>query len=146
MSALVVDFDAPLPGRLYWDASFLVHATYPAGRYHRECYELLDRLSDADDTASYISTLALDEVVFALIQLKVVEEYSERGFWDIYRPRSEDRGLDGVLLKSAPFDKLRGPWLANGGCGAKPVFRTFSGRMDAETRFGGLGIRCRLCL
>jgi hypothetical protein len=38
MSALISDFDAPLPGPLYWDASFLVHATYPAGRYYRECY------------------------------------------------------------------------------------------------------------
>jgi len=85
MAALVVDFDAPLPGRLYWDASFLVHAIYPAGRHHRECYEFLDRLSDAEDTVSYVSTLALDEAVFALIQLKVAEEYPERGFWDIYR-------------------------------------------------------------
>jgi predicted nucleic acid-binding protein len=85
MAALTFNFDAPLPRRLYWDASFLVHATYPAGRYHRECYEFLDRLSDASDTFSYVSTLALDEVVFTLIQLKVVEDHPERGFWDIYR-------------------------------------------------------------
>lgn len=85
MTALTFDFDAPLPRRLYWDASFLVHATYPAGRYHQECYDFLDRLSDAGDTLSYVSTLALDEVVFTLIQLKVAEDYPERGFWDIYR-------------------------------------------------------------
>jgi predicted nucleic acid-binding protein len=85
MAALIFDFDAPLPRRLYWDASFLVHATYPAGRYHRECYEFLERLSDAKDTLSYISTLALDEVVFTLIQLKVAEDHPERGFWDVYR-------------------------------------------------------------
>jgi len=85
MAALVFDFDAPLPRRLYWDASFLVHATYPAGRYHRECYDFLDRLSDARETLSYVSTLALDEVVFTLIQLKVGEDYPERGFWDVYR-------------------------------------------------------------
>lgn len=85
MAALIFDFDAPLPRRLYWDASFLVHATYPAGRYHRECYKFLERLSDAQDTLSYISTLALDEVVFTLIQLKVAEDHPERGFWDVYR-------------------------------------------------------------
>jgi predicted nucleic acid-binding protein len=85
MAALIFDFDAPLPRQLYWDASFLVHATYPAGRYHRECYELLGRLNDAGDTLSYVSTLTLDEVVFALIQLKAAEDYPQRGFWDIYR-------------------------------------------------------------
>ncbi len=81
---MTFSFDAPLPRRLYWDASFLVHATYPAGRYHRECYGFLDRLSDAGDTVSYVSTLALDEVVFSLVRLKVVEDYPEQGFWDIY--------------------------------------------------------------
>jgi hypothetical protein len=50
MSAQVFDFDAPLPPLLYWDASFLVHATYPAGRYHRKCYAFLERLSSARDT------------------------------------------------------------------------------------------------
>jgi predicted nucleic acid-binding protein len=85
MAALVFDFDALLPRRLYWDASFLVHATYPAGRFHQECYDFLDRLSDAEDTLSYVSTLALDEVVFTLIRLKVAEEHPELGFWDIYR-------------------------------------------------------------
>jgi predicted nucleic acid-binding protein len=85
MAAAIFDFDAPLPRQLYWDASFLVHATYPAGRYHRECYGFLDRLSDAGNTLSYVSTLVLDEVVFTLIQLKVAEDHPERGFWDIYR-------------------------------------------------------------
>lgn len=32
MGASVFDFDSPLPRLLYWDASFLVHATCPAGR------------------------------------------------------------------------------------------------------------------
>lgn len=85
MAALVFDFDASLPRRLYWDASFLVHAVYPAGRYHRACYSFLDRLSNARETLSHISTLALDEVVFTLIQLKVGEGHPERGFWDLYR-------------------------------------------------------------
>lgn len=89
MAALIFDFDAPLPRRLYWDASFLVHATYPAGRYHRECYNFLDRLSDVRETLSYVSTLALDEVVFTLIQLKVGEDHPERGFWDLYRENPE---------------------------------------------------------
>ena len=80
MVAAIFDFDAPLPRQLYWDASFLVHATYPAGRYHRECFEFLDRLSDAGNTLSYVSTLVLDEVVFTLIQLKVAEDPPSRSF------------------------------------------------------------------
>jgi len=85
MAALTFGFDAPLPKQLYWDASFLVHATYPAARYHRECSVFLEWLSNAEGTLSYVSTLALDEMVFALLQLKVGEEHPERGFWDVYR-------------------------------------------------------------
>lgn len=48
-----------------------VKSFYPAGRYHRECYDFLDRLSDAEETLIYVSVLALDEVIFTLIQLKV---------------------------------------------------------------------------
>mgnify|MGYP001819204103 CR=1 FL=1 len=85
MGASVSDFDAPLPRLLYWDASFLVHATYPAGRYHRACYAFLERLSTASDTLSCVSTLALDEAIFALLRLKVEEEHPNAGFWDLYR-------------------------------------------------------------
>jgi predicted nucleic acid-binding protein len=85
MGALVFDFDSPLPRRLYWDASFLVHATYPAGRYHRACYAFLERLSSVPDTLSYVSTLVLDETIFALIRLKVEEDHPDQGFWDVYR-------------------------------------------------------------
>ena len=85
MAAQVFDFDAPLPERLYWDASFLVHAVYPAGRYHQECYAFLERLSDAREVFSYVSTLALDETIFTLIQLKTTEDHPEEGFWEVYR-------------------------------------------------------------
>jgi predicted nucleic acid-binding protein len=85
MSAQVFDFEAPLPGLLYWDASFLVHATYPAGRYHQACYGFLERLGSAENTLSCISTLALDETIFTLIRLKVIEDHPGRGFWDVYR-------------------------------------------------------------
>jgi predicted nucleic acid-binding protein len=88
MPARVFDFDADLPDQLYWDASFLVHATYPAGRYHRECYAFLDRLSDLEQTLSYVSALALDETVFALIQLRLAEDHPERGFWEVYHANS----------------------------------------------------------
>jgi predicted nucleic acid-binding protein len=85
MSAQVFDLDAALPGLLYWDASFLVHATYPAGRYHQACYGFLERLGSAENTLSCISTLALDETVFTLIRLKVIEDHPGQGFWDVYR-------------------------------------------------------------
>jgi len=85
MAALLLGFNVSLPGRLYWDASLVVHPTYPAGRYHRECYAFLDRLSDAAETLSYVSTLALDEMVFTLIRSKVAQDHPERGFWDVCR-------------------------------------------------------------
>lgn len=85
MTARILAFDAPLPRLLYWDASFLVHATYPASRYYAECYAFLEQLSRADDTLSYVSTLALDETIFALLQLKVVEHHPGVGFWEAYR-------------------------------------------------------------
>lgn len=85
MAASILDFDAPLPRRLYWDASFLVHAVYPGGRYHQDCYTFLERLDVAGDTLSYVSSLALDEAVFTLLQLKLAEDESDRGFWDVYR-------------------------------------------------------------
>jgi len=85
MSARIFTFDAPLPRLIYWDASFLVHATYPAARYHADCYAFLERLSSSTDTLSYISTLALDEVIFAILQLKVSEDHPDLGFWEVYR-------------------------------------------------------------
>lgn len=85
MTARILAFNAPLPRLLYWDASFLVHATYPASRYHAECYAFLELLSSADDTLSYVSTLALDETIFTLLQLKVVEDRPGVGFWEAYR-------------------------------------------------------------
>lgn len=42
-------------------------------------------MSAAPDTLSFVSTLALDEAIFALIRLKVEEEHTGRGFWDVYR-------------------------------------------------------------
>jgi len=70
---------------LYWDASFLVHAAYPAARYHAECYAFLELLSSANDTLSYVSSLALDEAIFAILRLKVAEDYPGAGFWQVYR-------------------------------------------------------------
>jgi len=89
MPAQVFDFDAPLPERLYWDASFLVHATYPGGRYHQLCRAFLGKLSTVEQTLSYVSTLALDETVFTLIQLKLAEDYPEHGFWEMYHENPE---------------------------------------------------------
>jgi predicted nucleic acid-binding protein len=98
MSARIFAFDAPLPRLLYWDASFLVHATYPAARYHADCYAFLELLSSASDTLSYVSTLALDEVIFAVLQLKVSEDHPESGFWEVYRenPGSIRRHLEEI--------------------------------------------------
>jgi predicted nucleic acid-binding protein len=87
MGASIFDLHAPLPRSLYWDASFLVHAAYPAGRHHHACYAFLERLSRANDTLSYVSTLTLNEAVFALIRLRVAEEHPDRRFWDVYHER-----------------------------------------------------------
>lgn len=85
MTALLFDFNALLPTRLYWDASFLVHTAYPGGRYYRECYRFLERLNNAEGTLSYVSTMALDEALFALLKAKVSENYPNQAFLDVYR-------------------------------------------------------------
>ncbi len=89
MTALILDFDAPLPNRLYWDASFLIHAVYPGGRYHQQCYAFLERLNSAVKSCSFVSSLALDEVIFTLIRLKLTEEHPDQGFWKVYRETPE---------------------------------------------------------
>jgi predicted nucleic acid-binding protein len=75
--------DDPLPATLYWDASFIVNFAFEAARYIRECSELLARL-DESSTISYVSTLALDEACFVLLQLKIEEDHQPAKFWDVY--------------------------------------------------------------
>jgi predicted nucleic acid-binding protein len=76
-------FTDPLPPALYWDASFIVNFAYGAARYLDPCADFLARLDEAP-TLSYVSTLALDEAVFVLLQLKIEEDYHPARFWDVY--------------------------------------------------------------
>ncbi len=80
-------FADPPPSTLYWDASFIVNFAYTAAKYFQECSEFLKRLDDAG-TVSYVSTLALDEACFVLLQLKVEEAHGERMFWNAYNADS----------------------------------------------------------
>ena len=52
-SSTVYDFSDPLPPTLYWDASFIVNATYEAARYLQPCADFLARL-DEQTTVSYV--------------------------------------------------------------------------------------------
>jgi len=83
MAKTIRKFTDPLPPTLYWDASFIVNFAYSAARYFPECADLLSCL-DTTQTVSYVSTLALDEACFVLLQLKVEEDHHPNKFWDIY--------------------------------------------------------------
>lgn len=87
MSSLVKagihSFTDPLPTTLYWDASFIVNFSYEAARYFQTSADFLARL-DEHPTISYVSTLALDEASFILLQLKIEEDCHPSRFWDAY--------------------------------------------------------------
>ncbi|MCI0477707.1 MAG: hypothetical protein L0Y55_15800, partial [Anaerolineales bacterium] len=78
----VIDFDAPLAPFLYWDASFVVNALYEKGKWHSACSAFMARL-DQSAAISYVSTLALDEIWFVLLQLYIAADYPEKPFWRI---------------------------------------------------------------
>jgi len=88
VAAKVRSLDEPLPAALYWDASFIVNFTFEAARCFRQCSQLLSRLDDAS-TISYVSTLALDEAWFVLLQLKIEEDHHPARFWDVYNAHPE---------------------------------------------------------
>lgn len=81
-SARIFDFSSALPPTIYWDASFLVHSIHDRGIWHAECVAFGARL-DASETISYVSTLALDETWFTLLQLFIASDYPERSFWRV---------------------------------------------------------------
>lgn len=83
MAAKIHGLTDPLPPKLYWDASFLVNFSYDAARYFQQCADFLARL-DERSTISYVSTLAMDEACFVLLQLKIEEDYRAAKFWDVY--------------------------------------------------------------
>lgn len=83
MTPKIHRFSEPLPSTLYWDASFIVNFSYEAARYVKPCTDFLTRLNE-HATLSYVSTLALDEACFILLQLKIKEDYHPARFWDVY--------------------------------------------------------------
>lgn len=83
MAPKIHSFLDPLPPKLYWDASFIVNFSYEAAKYFQQCADFLVRL-DERSTISYVSTLAMDEACFVLLQLKIEEDYHPARFWDVY--------------------------------------------------------------
>ncbi|MBI5652188.1 MAG: type II toxin-antitoxin system VapC family toxin [Chloroflexi bacterium] len=80
--AKVFDFTSALPFTIYWDANFILNSVYERGRWHAECVAFGTRL-DQSETISYVSTLALDEVWFSLLQLLIHDDYPDTSFWRI---------------------------------------------------------------
>ncbi len=80
--ATVIDFAAPLPPALYWDATFIVNSISDRGTWHRECAEFMTRLENSD-TISCVSTLALDEAWFVLLQKMIEADYPDSKFWNV---------------------------------------------------------------
>lgn len=58
LTATILDFNAPLPATIYWDASFIVNFSHADSALHTESVAFLTRLK-ASATFSFVSTLAL---------------------------------------------------------------------------------------
>ena len=87
-TARVIDFAAALPPTLYWDANFIINHAHQDARWHTECRAFGARL-DASETISYVSTLALDESWFILLQLMIAEDYLDKTFWRVVNDHPE---------------------------------------------------------
>lgn len=83
LTATILDFAAPLPPLIYWDASFIVNFGHAASPFHSDCSSFAKRLKTSS-TFSFVSSLALDETWFALLQVFVQRDYPSRNFWRVY--------------------------------------------------------------
>lgn len=80
---MILDYNAPLPATIYWDASFIVNFSHADSAFHAESIAFLTRLKESA-TLSFVSTLALDEAWFAILQAFVSRDYAPRKFWKVY--------------------------------------------------------------
>ena len=78
----VFNFASALPQTLYWDANFIVNSAHADARWHKECESFNARLLQSQ-TISYVSTLALDESWFTLLQFMINDDYPDKLFWRI---------------------------------------------------------------
>ncbi len=83
LTATILDFSAPLPDAIYWDASFVVNFSHADSPFYGECAEYVARLKAAN-TRCFVSALTLDEVWFVLLQLFVTRDFAPRKFWKVY--------------------------------------------------------------
>jgi predicted nucleic acid-binding protein len=88
LTATILDFNAPLPPTLYWDASFIVNFSHADSVFHADSVAFLARLKEST-TFSFVSTLALDEAWFAILQAFVARDYAPRKFWKVYLENPE---------------------------------------------------------
>ena len=82
MAKRVFSFTDPLPGSIYWDANFIVYLNLRKSEFYEDCLDFYAKL-ELSQTTSYISTLALDESWFNILQLKIEEDF-EDSFWKVY--------------------------------------------------------------
>ncbi len=86
--ATTFDFAAALSPTLYWDASFIINIAHEHGRWHKECLAFGVRLTQ-NDALSYVSTLALDEAWFNLLQMMIEDEHGIKSFWRVVNDHPE---------------------------------------------------------
>lgn len=83
LTATILDFAAPLPPLIYWDASFIVNFSHAASPFHLACSFFAQRMKTSS-TVSFVSALALDETWFTLLQIFIQRDYPSRNFWRVY--------------------------------------------------------------
>jgi|GEM_PF-3531659 len=77
--ASIYSFQDPVPSKLYWDARFIVSFASKNSKYHEDCANFL-KILEKEKVTCVVSTLALDETWFVIIQAKIEEDFAPKSF------------------------------------------------------------------
>jgi predicted nucleic acid-binding protein len=86
--ANIYSFQDPVPSRMYWDAGFIISFASKNSKYHEDCANFLKILEKGKVTC-VVSTLALDESWFVILQAKIEEDFAPKSFWQVFNKDKE---------------------------------------------------------
>ncbi len=84
----IYSFQEPVPSKIYWDAGFIFSFTAKDSKYHQDCANFL-KLLEKGEVTCVVSTLALDESWFIILQAKIEEDFAPKNFWHVFNKDKE---------------------------------------------------------
>jgi predicted nucleic acid-binding protein len=72
----------------YWDAGFIVSFASKNSKYHEDCANFL-KILEREKVSCIVSTLALDESWFIILQAKIEEDFAPKSFWQVFNKDKE---------------------------------------------------------